>query len=142
METFNNAALHGKSNYIFSCGQCFPKQNKLNFSLVNLGHTVKERVSDFKKQELSADKALSWVIQPGNTTRVGRIPGGMGLNILCKFMKLNEGQLQIYSDKGYWTQNNRAIVTCTETEFCFNGTIVNFQFNISNDSSYKLKSES
>ena len=137
LEIFNNAAFHGASDYIFSCGQCFPKKNNLNFTLVNLGHTVKERVSEFKKQEISADKALSWAIKPGNTTRVGSIPGGMGLNILREFMKLNKGQVQIYSDSGYWTQNNKAVVTCAETEFCFNGTIVNFQFNISDDSSYR-----
>ena len=75
-----------------------------------------------------------------NTTKRGRIPGGLGLKLLREFITLNGGRLQIVSDRGYWgleeghTQAERLSQP-------FPGTVVNVEINTADTQSYKLSSE-
>lgn len=75
-----------------------------------------------------------------NTTKVGWIPGGLGLKLLREFIIMNKGKIQIVSDKGYWELSGGKISTKTFPE-PFHGTTVNIEINTSDTSSYCLSSE-
>ncbi|NIW80623.1 MAG: hypothetical protein GWN16_14705, partial [Calditrichae bacterium] len=75
-EIFNNASIHGKCNEVFSCGQYFPKKDILDFTVVDLGRTIKRNVSDFLNKSIAGVESIQWAVSEGNTTKVGSIPGG------------------------------------------------------------------
>ncbi|MFH0822386.1 MAG: ATP-binding protein [Pseudomonadota bacterium] len=140
-EIFGNAVIHSRTELgIFSCGQFFPKRCKLDFSVADLGVGIRKNVEDNLGLDLSAEDAIDWATQGTNTTKRGRIPGGLGLKLLTEFIRLNGGRLQIVSDRGYW---------CLEQESprkaslmgSFPGTVVNIEINTSDVRSYRLKSE-
>lgn len=126
---------------IFSCGQFFPDRNRLDFSVADLGIGIRQNVKEHTGQDLiTAEQAINWAMEGRNTTRAGRIPGGLGLKLLREFITMNKGKIQIVSDKGYWELSGGETSTRTFTE-PFPGTIVNIEINTSDTSSYCLSSE-
>jgi len=140
IEIFNNAVIHGNCKKIFTCGQYYPAKNRLDFTIVNLGKTIKENVNEYLNKTLSGDEAIKWAVIEGNTTKRGPIPGGLGLSLIREFISKNEGKIQIVSADGYWEQ-----IKDTGKSECFSqaffGTIVNLEFNTADTSSYCLASE-
>lgn len=139
-ELFENARTHGQCKYIFTCGQYYPRPKKLDFTIVDLGITIKSNVSTYLQVELSGHEAIDWAMKYGNTTKTGEVSGGLGLDIIFEFVKLNNGKIQIVSSDGYWEFRNG------ETQFVslpkpFLGTIVNIEFNLDDNASYVLKQE-
>lgn len=139
-EIFNNAIIHGGSNDIFSCGQFYPKSNKLDFTIVDLGKSIKANVNKYLNKNLNGIEAIDWAVQEGNTTKIGDTPGGLGLSLIREFLKFNEGKIQIISCDGYWFQSRGKINQLSFNDE-FDGTIVNLEFNLSDTNSYCLKSE-
>jgi hypothetical protein len=139
-EIFNNAIIHGNCKNIFSCGQYYRTKKRLDFTIVDLGRTIKSNVKDYVNQDISGKDAIKWAIAEGNTTKLGEIPGGLGLSLIREFLGKNNGKIQIVSEDGYWEQKG-----CIEREECFSqifpGTIVNLEFNIDDKSYYYLLSE-
>ena len=144
-EIFNNAHLHGKCEKIYTCGQYFPNLERLDFTIVDLGRTIRRNVNEYfikqNKKKLTSCKAIDWAAQYGNTTKTGSIPGGLGLGLIREFLKLNGGRLQIISAKGFWEQNRESSIFVQTFTSKFNGTIVNLEFNLSDTNSYILKEE-
>jgi hypothetical protein len=139
-EIFNNAVIHGQCQHIFCCGQYYPKKLKLDFTVVDLGVTIKDNVVNFLKEDQSGEQAIMWAVAENNTTRTGSIPGGLGLKLIKEFISLNNGKIQIVSADGYWEQKEDKIITQSfDNEFP--GTIVNLEFNIDDKSSYRLVTE-
>jgi anti-anti-sigma regulatory factor len=139
-EIYNNAKIHGRCLYIFSCGQYFPKKNKLNFTIVDLGTTIKKNVEAYLKKEISGRDAIVWAVKEGNTTKKDNIPGGLGLSLINEFLKMNQGTIQIISANGFWEQNSEGILT-ESFEKQFPGTIVNLEFNTKDNAYYYLTKE-
>jgi len=140
-EIFSNAVIHSRTKLgIFSCGQYFPKRDKLDFSVADLGVGIRKNVEDNLRLDLSAEDAIDWATQGTNTTKRGRIPGGLGLKLLSEFIKLNGGRLQIVSDQGYWRLEEGG-ARKTSLKGLFPGTVVNIEINTSDVKSYRLKSE-
>ena len=140
-EIFNNAATHSRTKLgVFSCGQFFPKKNRLDFTVVDLGVGIRENVNADPQRDMTAAEAISWAVQANNTTKTGDIPGGLGLALLCKFISLNDGRIQIVSDQGYWHQKGQEI-ECLELDNPFPGTVVSIEVNTADTKSYKLASE-
>ena len=144
-EIFNNAHLHGKCEQIYTCGQYFPNLKRLDFTIVDLGRTIRRNVNEYfirqNKKKLTSCKAIDWAAQYGNTTKTGSIPGGLGLGLIREFLKFNGGRLQIVSAKGFWEQNRESSIFVQTFTSKFNGTIVNLEFNLSDTNSYVLKEE-
>ena len=140
-EIFSNAVIHSHTQLgIFSCGQFFPKRHRLDFSVADLGISIPRNVKEHAGLDLSAHEAIEWATQAQNTTKRGRIPGGLGLKLLSEFINLNGGCLQIVSDRGYL----RLEKGHTQTERLsqpFPGTVVNVEINTADTRSYKLSSE-
>ena len=140
-EVFNNSAQHSKTQLgIHACGQYFPKKNRLDFSLADLGIGIKESIRQTRNIDLDDRLAIKWALTEANTSRVGKVPGGMGLKLLKKFVTLNGGRFQIVSGRGYWelSPDGESLKSFDKP---FPGTIVNLEFNTSDTKSYRLESE-
>ncbi len=128
-ELFENAYFHGKANYIYTCGQFFPKKEKLIFSIVDFGKTIPENV--LKKEFFSQDcECIDWAMGYQNSTKelVNGYPGGSGLFLLEKFIGERNGWLQIVSRKGIYEKrfNNDTIIYKDDLLYGFPGTVITF----------------
>jgi hypothetical protein len=142
-ELFDNAVEHSKTTKgIFACGQYFPNDCRLDFSIVDLGMGMKNVINTSKEKNLGPVEAIEWAMSGKNTTRRRRDkkPGGLGLKLIKEFIALNGGKIQIVSDAGYWSYKNTGIETDTFS-LPFNGTVVNIEINTADTQSYCLESE-
>lgn len=140
-EIFSNAVIHSQSTLgIFSCGQLFPKRNRLDFSVADLGIGIRRNVLDHTDLDLPADQAIVWATSERNTTKRGPIPGGLGLKLLREFITLNEGRIQIVSDAGYWSLEKGSMQTALLSA-PFPGTVVGIEINTADRRPYALASE-
>lgn len=144
LEIFNNVHEHTCSKRLFTCGQFFPRRQMLYFTITDSGETIPYNVKnhcqkyDIKLSE--SDFALSWALQPGNSTKMLDEPRGLGLFLLLSFIDLNKGELYIVSGKEAFEQNNFGKRYINLSHY-FPGTIVTMAFNLSDKSSYCLTSE-
>ncbi|WP_420576739.1 hypothetical protein [Ekhidna sp.] len=140
-EIFNNCYLHGNCDTAFSCGQYYPTKKRLDFTIADLGHSIRKNVRDFLgNSKLSGAMAIRWAIEEGNTTRSGNIPGGLGFSLIREFLLMNQGKLQIVSSDGYY-EVRRGVESVKSFDHTFVGTLVNMEFNINDKYSYALSSE-
>lgn len=141
-EIFSNSVVHSQTKYgIFSCGQFFPKKNKLDFSIADLGVGIRNNVNKVMNIDLNAEQAIEWALKGTNTTKKGPVPGGLGLKILKEFILRNKGSLQIISDNGYWELKKDGTPEIMSFPRPFPGTVVNIEINTADNSSYRLVSE-
>ncbi|HEY2581634.1 MAG TPA: hypothetical protein VGI43_07500 [Mucilaginibacter sp.] len=103
-EIFNNYEIHSKTDLpLIACGQLFPKQNELKFTLVDMGVGFLKNIKEYTK---STDKitdavdAISWAIK-GNSTKTDA-SGGTGLKKILFYCIKNNGKFHIISDDCYW----------------------------------------
>lgn len=142
MEIFNNAVQHSETKMgIFVCGQYFHQQHRLDFTIADLGIGIRQNLLDKIGLKLNADQAIDWAVEGSHTTKRGRIPGGLGLKLLRKFIQLNQGKMQIISDTGYWEQFSDGKIETALLSHRFPGTIVNIEINTSDQNAYCLSSE-
>ena len=140
-EIFSNAILHSHTDLgIFSCGQFFPNRNRLDFTVADLGVGIRQNIKNHIGLELSPEDAIIWATKEFNTTKRGKVPGGLGLKILCEFIDLNGGSIQIVSDAGYWQRKNKKTVT-KPLSYPFPGTVVSVEIDTSDKHVYSLASE-
>jgi len=146
-EIYENARTHGKCNFIHVCGQYFPEREDkpLHITIVDRGNSIRKNVNDYYKNNfqefkpISGKNAIDWAMHNGNTTKIG-VPGGLGLNIIFEFVKLNKGKIQIISSNGFWEFNDEKI-TLKTFQYAFVGTIVNIKFNLNDKNRYFLTEE-
>lgn len=146
-EIFENARTHGKCDLIYTCGQYYPRKQlpHIDTTIVDLGISIKKNVNDFLVQRGKAPfglghRAIQWAIQKGNTTKTGNISGGLGLDLVLEFLKLNNGKIQIVSSDGYW-EYRKGQVLQGPFSIDFPGTVVNIEVNIDDSSHYQLTEE-
>ncbi len=138
-EIFSNAIEHSYTQYgIFTCGQFFPKQKRLLFTITDLGIGIDGNIYKNLQRKLPAERAIIWAIS-GKTTRRGR-SGGLGLQLIREFIKLNQGRLIIVSSAGYWELSKGKVSTRTLFR-PFPGTVVTIDIDTSDKTSYCLSSE-
>lgn len=140
-EIYENAFEHGSSPLgVFCCGQHYPKLHLLKLCVVDFGVGIPSNVRLFKKRErVSAAAALRWAFRPGNTTKPNGMGRGMGLDLLREFVKVNQGELEIFSHEGYGKIKEGQERFLDRPSF-FEGTIVNITFKC-DESYYHLASE-
>lgn len=124
-EIFANSFEHSSCDVgLFVCGQHYPTKRQLGLSMVDFGVGIPVRVRKFLDiPTLSAAECLSWAIKSGNSTRIGS-PGGLGLDMLKDFIRLNNGELSVYSGNGFfrWFGSSQEFGTMPSY---FRGTMVN-----------------
>jgi len=138
-EIFVNAQIHSESKHIYTCGQFFPRENRIEFTIADTGIGFKRRVNERFKSHLNSIQAIRWATIDTHTTKIG-VTGGIGLALLKEFIEKNNGKLQIISDDGFYQFDNKGEQTQIFNNF-FPGTIVNLQFRTDDSSSYILKKE-
>jgi len=128
-EIFENAFEHGISPIgVFCCGQHYPQLHLLKLCVLDFGVGIPSSVRWFKKKEaVSAAGAIKWAFMPGTTTKPNGMGRGMGLDLLKEFVKLNQGELEIYSHEGYALIKDAREKYLDRFTF-FEGTIVNITF--------------
>ena len=112
LEIFSNVELHAQTeNPVLACGQYFPKQKELKFTLLDMGCGFLSNISAFTKDTptpvTTAEKAISWAVK-GHTTKQ-EAAGGTGLSKILNFCRKNNGALHIISDGCYWAFENGVI---------------------------------
>jgi hypothetical protein len=141
-EIFSNAVIHSETQLgIFACGQFFPKKNRLDFSIADLGIGIQNNLRQKREIHLPAEQAINWAMEGRNTTKTGSIPGGLGLKLLREFIRLNQGHVQIVSNQGYWEQLPDGTIAMKTFSFPFPGTVVNLEINTADPNTYRLSSE-
>lgn len=141
MEIYLNAFEHGQTDIgIFSCGQYYPRMKILKLTIVDFGVGIPSNVRNFLNQtHLSAKEAIKWSFASGNATKPQNIPRGVGLDTLKEFVKVNNGQLEVFSHNGYAIIDNNQ-ESYQNRDSYFGGTLVNITFQC-NNCSYSLMSE-
>lgn len=142
LEIFNNVKEHTNSKNVYACGQYFPKNSFLYFTIVDSGETIPYNVHTYCNSiEIAVpDNLLKWAIAPGHTTRQSKTPGGLGLSLLQDFIEINNGKLYIVSGNEVYEKNGKKD-TYKIMQYPFPGTIVTMAFNLSDKSIYHMSSE-
>ena len=140
-EIYENAFEHSFSTVgVFCCGQHYPQLHLLKLCVLDFGVGIPSSVRWFtKKETASAAAALRWAFRPGNTTKPNGMGRGMGLDLLKEFIKVNQGELEIYSHEGYALIREGQERYLDRSTF-FEGTVVNFTFKC-DEAYYHLASE-
>lgn len=140
-EIFQNATQHSESEQgIFVCGQFFPKQHRLDFTIADAGIGIRENVRRFLKNEkINSCQAITWALQGTNSTRQ-HMPGGLGLKLIKDFLRFNCGKMLIASRHGFY-EFSASGETCQKLIHDFPGTCVNIEINTNDTNRYVLKSE-
>lgn len=139
-EIFSNAVSHSDTDLgIFSCGQFYPHRERLDFTVADLGVGIRAKVTEHRSMYVPPEEAIDWATQSNNTTRRGRVPGGLGLKLLCEFIDLNGGCILIVSDAGYWKRAGGQTEKMALSH-PFPGTAVSVEINTGDTQSYGLES--
>ncbi len=139
-EIFVNAQMHSDTEFIYTCGQYYPKYHTIAFTITDTGKGFKNNIDERFKSNLSAEKAIQWATNLGYSTKTN-VSGGLGLAILKEFIKLNKGKFQIVSDRGFY-QFDKAGEQIKLFSDPFPGSIVNMEFRTDDSNSYCLSNES
>jgi hypothetical protein len=138
-EIFVNAQIHSQSEFIYTCGQFFPKTHTIEFTITDTGVGFKKKINKRFSSSLTSLQAIQWAIKDGHSTKEN-VSGGIGLAILKEFVTLNKGKFQIISDDGFYQLGPDGEQTKV-FKGAFPGTIVNMLFKTDDTSSYVLKGE-
>lgn len=135
-ELYSNSVLHSGAKHITVCGQYYNYKGKLALTMVEIGNTFKQNVTTYNKafDGYSGKQCIQWAVESGNTTKPSIKAGGLGLDLIRTFLKMNEGKLQINSADGYWEEKKGAIFAADCKHFP--GSIVNIEFNLRDVNSY------
>jgi len=141
-EIFQNAVTHSESDVgIFVCGQFFPKQNRLDFTIADAGIGIRETVRRyFENDRIGSVRSMRWALAPHHTTKRGRLPGGLGLQLLKDFTRLNGGKIQIASRFGFY-EYSHGDENFRKMSADFPGTAVTIEVNTADESTYVLSDE-
>jgi hypothetical protein len=83
---------------------------------------------------MSGAEALQWAFRRGNSTSVRGIARGMGLDLLKEFVKINRGQLSIFSHDAFAVVDARSYqdkdqeLVYGKSPIPFAGTLANIVF--------------
>lgn len=137
-EIFINSSIHSYSDTkIFACGQFFPKYERIDFSITDGGIGIHGAYRRAFGRDISAVAAIDWAMTEGSTTRVGDIPGGLGLKILRQFIRLNMGRFILVTGNGCWMEQ-QGVTERKQLAFEFPGTVVTIEVNTADTKSYEL----
>jgi len=97
-------------------------------------------VTSYLRGKPLATGSISWAVKAGTTTKIGIIPGGLGLSLICEFLECNQGGIQIVSHDEYWVQEGKRARESNIGRI-FPGTMVNLEFNINDALCYSVPYE-
>lgn len=137
LELFKNVSDHTTCEYVFTCGQYFPKSYTLYFTIVDMGETITYNVNNYHiVNNLPIPyNPLEWAIGNGNTTSPSEKPRGVGLAIIRDFIISNKGEFYIFSHDDTY-ELCRTKERFKKLDYPFPGTVVTIGFNLKNCNEY------
>ena len=141
-EVYQNAVTHSESDIgVFVCGQVFPSDNRVDFTIADGGMGIRDSVRRyFETDRISSIAALKWALEPNHTTKRGRHPGGLGLQFLRSFSALNKGKIRIVSRFAFY-EFDCGKQAFHKLQHDFPGTAVTIQINTADTGKYILPAE-
>jgi len=125
-EMFVNAQIHSETEFIYTCGQYFPRDNKINFTIVDTGIGFSGTIEKNLGKKISASDSIRWALVDGHTTKQN-VPGGLGLALLKEFITQNKGKIQIISGNAFYELNAECEAT-NQLEYYYNGSVISMTF--------------
>jgi hypothetical protein len=127
-ELYANAFEHADSPIgVFSCGQYFPKEKAVKFTVADFGVGIPQNVRRHFGRYIRADRAIDWAFREGTSTKSARIPRGLGLATVLSLIKANSGKLELFSNEGQMTiRGDRKRLK--SYDHYFRGTIMTIEF--------------
>lgn len=138
-EMFVNAQIHSETEFIYTCGQFFPRDHKLNFTIVDTGIGFAKRIEKNLGEIISSKDAIRWAMIDGNTTKQG-VSGGLGLALLKEFIVQNNGKIQIVSGNALYERNSNS-ETIQQLDAFLEGSVISMTFKTDDSKTYRLMSE-
>ena len=141
-EIYQNSVMHSGANSNFVCGQYFNYRGTMALTMVEVGRTFKDNVCahDSAFSHYTGKKCIEWAVEKGNTTKDPNETGGLGLDLIREFLRLNKGKLQILSADGYWEEKN-GVILAVDCNNSFQGSVVNIEFNLRDPNKYSTPEE-
>lgn len=138
LEIFNNVIDHSQATTAHVCGQFFYESKMLVFSIADIGLTFQEKIEDYFKHigKEAPAKKIEWALEMGNSTKIGE-PGGIGLNLLLRFLKDNKGFFCVVSGNEYYEYGHNGEKTNYLTSG-YPGTVVTIGINLADSNMYFL----
>lgn len=136
-ELFGNAQIHGLCSHVYTCGQYYFQNHKMDFTIVNLGKTIGENVVEFLCEsniELPIS-SIAWAVEPNHSTKRNH-SGGIGLTLMRDFIQFNRGKFQIVSGNEFWELHGN-MKHSRNFEISFPGTIINIEIDQDDKNFYR-----
>lgn len=107
-EVFGNIDKHAQTEQpFFVCGQYYPKQHVIRFSICDMGIGFFTNIHRLVPDKVdNAGRAILWALD-GNSTK-SDAPGGTGLSGLKRYMEDGNGHLQIFTNDYGWCSKTAA----------------------------------
>ena len=140
-EIFSNAIEHSNSQFgVFACGHWMPTKKKLVFSVCDTGLGIARTIKEVKPT-FSSTQAFNWALKSGNSTKQlsDGVPRGLGLSDLKAFIKLNNGDLNIFTNDIYYNCSSEE--TTTSLNYDILGTLITLTITADYNHIYILKEE-
>jgi len=138
-EVFENAKQHSESALgFFACGQLFPSENRLAFTMTDLGIGFEEHIAKHTGKRLKAQESIHWALAGENSARPrseGK-SGGLGLKLIRDFIQRNGGGMYIVSDRGYFEHPARGGERFQSLDIPFPGTVVTLDIRTDDEHVY------
>lgn len=145
-EIYENAFGHSHSPIgVISCGQYYRSSGKLQLAVTDLGMGIAQNVQNYFSAQIARilggpilgnyssiddEGALEWAFTEGMSTRQGAA-AGLGLKLLKEFIRVNGGQLQVFSNHAY-VEIDKNGEQYHRQEESIKGTIVNISLQCDN----------
>ncbi len=134
-EIIQNGIIHSNSETgVSACGQVYPKKKYFEVAFYDAGIGMANKVKDYfgEGKKLNDSDYIEWALQRGNTT-LNQPNAGLGLYFLREFVKINQGNFQIVSGKGFLGHIKSQNEEKSNLGNFFDGTLVNIRINISDN---------
>ncbi|RKQ43081.1 hypothetical protein BXY85_3700 [Roseivirga pacifica] len=141
-ELYQNSVMHSGAENVFVCGQFYHNKKRMALTMVEVGRTFKDNVTEhaYGFGNFSGRQSIEWAVESGNTTKPKGETGGLGLDLIREFLRMNFGKIQIRSADGYW-EEKKGVTFAVDCKSYFQGSIVNIEFNLRDKKEYTTPEE-
>ncbi|WP_148289352.1 hypothetical protein [Fibrella aestuarina] len=132
-EVFNNYKTHAQTEApFFVCGQYYPRDHRVVFTMVDLGVGFLPPIQTFSKGAITTSlEAIRWALKGNSTVVYEDETSGCGLSGILSFCKQHGGELQLVTGDTFWS--TQLLTTAYEGYKSFShpffGTAISITFN-------------
>jgi len=129
IELLNNVFDHSESPIgCYICAQAYPHENRLIFSVVDLGVGFLKTLSVSYPRLKTNIEAIILAVQEGTSGKPRGKNAGAGLSVISGWLKHYSGELEIISMDGVWSQKQDGSCSHRTLPFLFPGSCINLIF--------------